>query len=207
MMPPTGPPVHPSEPFRRARTDGFQVGQAFLPALGRTGLETCPHPQRDRNMLHPPGKFCIDRNLVRWTLLHGFLTRKTLQDSPEGGQQLDVRQIRAIEKVTVKKRKRLPFGWAAALLALCLLALSWWASRLFVRLLGGLAALICLYWAAMRISGRTIEEEAYQIVAPVVAPGVNPEDWLVVGSSSEITGLINALKAALTQGTEAVGAD
>ena len=152
-------------------------------------------------MSHAPGKFCIDQNFVRWTLLHGILTRKTLQDHPEGGQQLDVRQVQSIAKVTVKKRQRLPFGWALALLGLCVLAASWWVSRLSVRLLVAIAGLACLIWAAMRISGRRTEQEAYQILAP----GVNPEDWLVVGSSSEITGLIDALKAELVQERGAPG--
>ncbi len=150
-------------------------------------------------MPHTSGKFCIDRNLVRWTLLNGIITRKTLQDDPTGGQELPVTQVKMVEKVTVKKIYRLPFGWPVAVFAAGLLAVSWRAGSLFVRLLCGLAGLACLYWGAKRIPARTTEHDAYRIVAP----GVNPEEWMVVGSSSEITGFIEALRAGLAPETEA----
>ena len=117
-------------------------------------------------MPHQPGKFCIDQNLVRWTLLDGTITRKTLQDPPTGGQEMPAKRVRAIEKVTVKKAHRLPFGWPAALFAVALLGWAWWTHSLVVRLAGGLVGLTCLFWGLKRIPARTTEHEAYQIVAP-----------------------------------------
>jgi hypothetical protein len=151
-------------------------------------------------MLHSQGKFCIDRNLVRWTLLDGIINRKTLQDEPMGGQELPIKQVMAVEKATGKKVERLPFGWPAALFGMGLLAVVWWAGGLFVRLVGGLGGLACLYWGAKRIPARTTVLEGYQIVAP----GVKQEDWLVLGSTPEVIGFIEGLKSEMARETQAL---
>jgi len=145
-------------------------------------------------MPHSPGKFCVDRNLVRWALIDGIINRKTAADEPTGGQNLPVKQVAVIEKVTVEKRLRQRFGWPAALVGLGLLAVSWWAG-LFLRLLGGLAGLALLYWGAKRIFSHTVVLDGYQIVAP----GLKHEDWVVVGSGNEVTGFIEGLKFEMAQ--------
>ena len=142
-------------------------------------------------MPHSPGKFCIDRELVRWSLLNGIITRKTLQDPPTGGRELAASRVTAIEKITVKKTKRQPLGRPMTVLGVVFLLLAWASGALLVQLPLGLAALALLYKGLKRMQVRTEEVEAHQIMAP----GARPEDWVVVGSASELLGFLEAVKA------------
>ena len=146
-------------------------------------------------MPHSPGKFCIDKNLARWTLLNGTITRKTLQDPPTGGRELSASQVTAIEKVTVKKVERQRFGWLTIVMGVIILDLAWFAGYLFVQIPLGIAALVLLYTGAKKLQSRTVEVEAHQIVAP----GTKPEDWVVVGSAPELMGFLEAVKAESAQ--------
>ncbi len=152
-------------------------------------------------MPHSPGKFCIDRNLVRWTLINGVINRKTLQDPPAGGQDVPVRQVRAIQKTTVKKVERLPFGRTMVLLGVLLLAVAWWSMMVVVRVSLGVAGLATLYSGAERMRARISYHDAYQLVIP----GRKREEWLVVGSTPEILGFIEAVQSEITDETNVAG--
>ncbi len=142
-------------------------------------------------MPHSPGKFCIDRNLVRWSLINGVITRKTLNDGPLDGQDLPVQQITGIEKTFVTKVERQPYGRRMMLLGVALVALAWPSPNLWVRIAAGLAGLGLLYWGVERSRVRKSVHEAFQMVVP----GRKAEDWLMVGSTSEILGFIDAVQA------------
>ena len=153
-------------------------------------------------MPHSPGKFCIDRNLVRWTLLNGMITRKNVDAGPTAWKELPASQVTAIEKVSVKKVDHRPFGWPLVILGAILLAVCSLAGSHLLQIVLGGAGLICLYKGAKRIPPITTEVEAHQIVAP----GVKPEDWLVVGSTAELSGFLDAVRAEQAQQKEAIEA-
>lgn len=141
------------------------------------------------------GKFAIDQNKVRWTLLEGVITRKNYQDAPMAGKELPVSRVTAVEKVTVVQTQRSRWGVPVTLLAVGLLVLSWWLWPTPVGILAGLLGLVCFYWGTRRIPSRKVVLDGYQMVAPSVAP----EDWLVVGSSVEVLGFVEGVKAELAE--------
>jgi|SRR5579885_666729 len=153
-------------------------------------------------MAHSPGKFCLDGNLVRWSLLNGVITRKNKDDEPLAGKELPVRDITGIEKVTITKKRRLPFGWHGVVIGVALLALCIWISNLPGRAVTGLIGIALLYWGAKRIPAITTVHEGYRIVAP----GLSAEEWVVVGSMPEVLGFIEAVRSEIRQKNEAVRA-
>ena len=144
-------------------------------------------------MPHSPGKFCIDRNLVRWSLLHGIITRKTSTDSPLDGQNLPVSEVTGIEKTTVVKVDRPRFGWPAILTGIAVLVIAWQIDSLPLRILIGVMGFASVYWGSLRIRARRTVHDAYQIIVG----GMKPEEWTVVGSSPETIGFIEAVRSEL----------
>jgi len=139
--------------------------------------------------------------MVRWSLLHGVITRKTSQDDPTEGRELSVKQVSAIRKTTATTARRLPLAWPIVGIGALLAALAWWVSSLPIRIVAGLLGVVFLSWGVARLPAQKTVHEAYQIVAP----GVNPEDWLVVGSTAEILGFIEGVQSEMRQQEEAAG--
>jgi len=152
-------------------------------------------------MPHSPGKFCLDQNLQRWSLLNGVITRKTKDDPPEGGQNLPVEKVTAVEKNTFTKVERLPFGKPATLLGVVLIGIAIGSNSLTARILCGLLGLLIFLWGVKRIPAKTTVLDAYQIVAP----GTNPAEWRVVGSAPELIGFVQAVKVESSHPAESVG--
>jgi hypothetical protein len=159
-------------------------------------------------MAQRQAKFCTDLDKVRWSLLEGVITRKTVDDAPDGGQRLPVRQVTAVEKRPVERVHRSPLAWPVSLFGLAVFTIS-----------GGLAAkigwlgaspglligLLLLLWGAKRIPTKREVVEAHQIVAP----GCKPEEWTVVGAVPEVLGFVEGVRAELKekeqQSEQAVG--
>jgi hypothetical protein len=138
-------------------------------------------------------KFCLDRNQVRWVLIEGVINRKTLQDDPDKGLNLSVERIEAIEKTQIERRHKNPLAKPAAITGILLLGLFGWLATisLWVGVPGLAAGAGVLLWGLLRLSGTTEKMDAFQIVAP----GINPEDWYIVGSHHEVLGFINGVRA------------
>jgi hypothetical protein len=153
-------------------------------------------------MPHAPGKFCIDRDLVRWTLIEGVINRKTNQDDPRGGQNLPVEQVRGIERTTIKRKERKPLGRPLLLIAVLLLVAAWSSNYMALRFAIGLAGLACLYSGAERMRTKVRVEEAFRLVIP----GRNTDEWTVVGVTPEIMGFLGAVEAEISSPSQAAGA-
>jgi hypothetical protein len=153
-------------------------------------------------MPHAPGKFCIDRDFVRWTLIDGVINRKTNQDDPSGGQNLRVEQVRGIQKTTVKRKERQSLGRPLLLIAVLLLIAAWNSNYIALRFVMGLAGLACLYSGAERMRTKVRVEEAFRLVIP----GRNTDEWTVVGVTSEIMGFLGAVEAEVSSQSRAAGA-
>ena len=137
-------------------------------------------------------KFCLDRNSVRWVLLEGVITRTTQLDDPTAGKTLPVSQITAIEKTTVERVRRSPLARPAVYAGAVLLALfGWLAASTWVLALPGLAlGAIVFFWGLVRLPGQREVLAAYQILAP----GIHPPEWQLVGSHAEVLGFIDGLR-------------
>ncbi len=148
-------------------------------------------------MSYRQAKFCLDVNKIRWSLLEGVITRKGQEDGPHDGQELSIEQVAAVEPTTVKRVQRSRLGWPVTYFAIALLLLATWIAT-FLWLLSvpffGLG-LLCLVWGAKRIPPQTEVLEAHRIVAAVA----NPEDWVVVGSISEVKGFIEGVRIELQE--------
>ncbi|MBI3894864.1 MAG: hypothetical protein HY313_02930 [Acidobacteria bacterium] len=148
-------------------------------------------------MAYRQAKFCMDLDRVRWTLLEGVITRKKQDDGPLEGQEAPIQRVSGVEKITVKRVHRSPLAWPVTLFGIGLLVLSsivltigWVAA-----ILGSVVGLACLFWGVKRISPKTEVLDAHQIVIP----GTNPNDWVVVGSISEVLGFIEGIKIELQE--------
>lgn len=137
-------------------------------------------------------KFCQDRNGVRWVLIEGVINRKTAADDPAGGMNLPVAKIQSLEKTSVERRQKSPLAAPATLAGIVLLALSGWIASavLWLGLPGLVLGAVVLVWGLQRLSGSVERLDASQIVAP----GLVPADWLIVGSHAEVTGFVEGLK-------------
>ncbi len=138
-------------------------------------------------------KYCLDENHIKWSLVEGVITRKRAQDGPHEGERLPVSDIKAIETMQIQRTHRSPLGWPVTLVALLMLALSFWLSlETWLLALPGLAfGLLLLVWGVKRIPSHTETLRAFRIVAPVE----NPDDWVLAGEVSEIEGFIEGVKA------------
>jgi hypothetical protein len=142
-------------------------------------------------MPHAPGKFCLDRNLVRWNLLNGVITRKTASDGPLDGQDVAASRVTAIEPTTFKKVERQPYGRAMIVIGVALLGLAWWVPSLTPRVIFGLLGLLLLYGGVERNRARVTIYDAFRIVIP----GYDPAQWTVVGSTPEVMGIVEGIQA------------
>jgi hypothetical protein len=149
-------------------------------------------------MPHTPGKFSIDRNLTRWSLLNGILTRKGPNDGPTDWKELPVRDITALEETTFKTAKRLPLSWPAVFVGIGLLVVAIALNSLPVRVVAAALGIFSIVWGARRISPIITVHQAYR----VIAPGINPEEWTIVGVTPETRGFLEALKAEFAQKRE-----
>ena len=153
-------------------------------------------------MHHAPGKFCIDRNLVRWNLLNGMITRKTVNDGPLDGQEVAASRVTALEPATFKKVERQPYGRAMILIGVALLGLAWWSLSLPLRVILGLAGLLLLYGGVERSRARVTIYDAFRIVIP----GHDAAEWTVVGSTPEVMGFVEGIQAEMYGESNALGA-
>lgn len=138
-------------------------------------------------------KYCLDENHIKWSLVEGVITRKGAQDGPHDGKTLPVSQITAIEKTQIERKYRSPLAWPATLVALVILALSFWLAflSLLAALPGIAVALPLLVWGAKRIPARTETSGAFQLVAKVE----NPDDWVLAGAVPEVEGFVEGIRA------------
>lgn len=151
-------------------------------------------------MPHSPGKFCLDINFVRWSLLNGVITRNTKENDPTAGRDLPVKNVTSIEKTTVTTVRKLPFGREAIILGIVLLAVCAFASALPARIAAGVIGIALIVWGAKRIPAITTVHEAYRIVAP----GLNPDEWTVAGPMPEVLGFIEAVKSEMKEKGDSV---
>ena len=113
------------------------------------------------------------------------------------GKTLSVDQVFGIEKTFVSRSEKsslsLPvvFFGAIVILASWLIAMWWWVAAVP----GFLIGVICLFWGLKRIFPKRHSVEAYKIIAP----NTNPEEWLIVGSISEILGFVEGVRTELQQ--------
>jgi len=146
-------------------------------------------------MPYRQAKFCLDENHVRWSLLEGVITRKEQHHGPTEGEELHIRQVTGLEKTSLKRVHRSRMGGPVTLFAVALLVLSGWVATL--SWLGAIPGLLLgfagLYWGVKRIPPRTEILEAHLILAP----GIEPERWRVVGSISEVEGFLQGLRIEL----------
>ena len=142
-------------------------------------------------------KFCLDRNQVRWVLLEGVINRKTPQDDPDKGLNLPVAKIQSIQETVIERRHKNPLAAPATLAGVFLLAVSGWiaASSPWLGLPGLVIGALILVWGMKRLSGSVEKLGSYQIVAP----GTNPEEWLIIGSHHEVIGFIEGLRKEVEQ--------
>ena len=153
-------------------------------------------------MPHAPGKFCLDRNLVRWNLLNGVITRKTASDGPLDGQDVAASRVTAIEPTTFKKVERQPYGRAMIVIGVALLGLAWWSLSMPLRAIFGLAGLLLLYGGVERNRARVTIHDAFRLVIP----GHNAAEWTVVGSTPEVMGIVEGIQAEMYGEANALGA-
>lgn len=148
-------------------------------------------------MPYRQAKFCLDVNKIRWTLLEGVITRKGQEDGPLEGQELPIEQVAAVEPTTVQRVYRSRLGWPVTLVAVALLALAVWIATFLWRVSVPffVVGLLGLLWGAKRIAPQREVLEAHRIVAAVA----NPEEWVVVGSISEVKGFIEGVKIELQE--------
>jgi hypothetical protein len=139
---------------------------------------------------HSPGKFCLDRNLVRWSLLNGIITRKVAADGPQEGRELPVHQVRGIEKTTFLKVERSRSGWLTALFGIAVVVLAWQIDFAPLRLTIGVLGFASVYAGSQKIRPRREVHEAFRLVGP----NLRPDEWIVVGSTPEVTGFVEAVR-------------
>ncbi|OFV97917.1 MAG: hypothetical protein A3F68_01955 [Acidobacteria bacterium RIFCSPLOWO2_12_FULL_54_10] len=148
-------------------------------------------------MASRPSKFCMDLDRNRWTLLDGVITRKTQNDGPMDGKTLSIDQVFGIEKTFVSRSEKSPlalpvvFFGVIVLLISWLIAMWWWVAAVP----GFLIGVICLLWGLKKIFPKTHSVDAYKIIAP----NTNPNEWMIVGSISEIMGFVEGVRTELQQ--------
>ncbi|MBI2818168.1 MAG: hypothetical protein HYX72_14635 [Acidobacteria bacterium] len=153
-------------------------------------------------MAYSTARFCIDRNIVRWTLINGVINRKTNQDDPTGGQDISVQEVRAIERTAVRKKERGTLGRPLLFIAVLLLATAWGSDSLTLRFVVGLAGLALLYTAVERLRTKVTMHDAFRLVIP----GRNAEEWTVVGVTPETMGFVRGVEEEISSPTRAAGA-
>ena len=149
-------------------------------------------------MPHAPGKFSIDQNFTRWSLMNGILTRKGPHDGPTDWKELPVKNISALEETTFRTVKRLPLAWPAVFVGIGLLVLAVAANSWPARAVAASFGMLSTAWGIRRISPMVTIHQAYRIIAP----GINADEWTVVGVTPETRGFIDALKAQCAQTQE-----
>ncbi len=147
-------------------------------------------------MAHVPGKFCGDVNKVRWSLIEGTITRTTIEGGIWNTTELPVQQVMGIEKLTIEQSHRSPLGVPVTLFAVALLAIAGWAGSIPVGVIG----LLCLFWGLRLLPKQKISHEAHRLLGP----GLDPEEWMLVGSGADIVGFVAALQTELSQKAESV---
>lgn len=152
-------------------------------------------------MPHVPGKFCIDRNMVRWTLINGVINRKTNQDEPTGGQDVSIEEIRAIERTIVRTSTRNRMGWPLVLFAALLLVAAWGSASIIFRFVMGFAGLASVDSGVEKLRRKVTIHDAFRLVIP----GRNSQEWTVVGSTPEVLGFIRGVELELSSPASAIG--
>lgn len=147
-------------------------------------------------MAHPPGKYCGDVNKARWSLIEGTITRTTTEGGIWNTTELPVQQVMGIEKLTIEESHRSPLGVPVTLFAAALLAIAGWAGSILVGVIG----MLCLFWGVRLLPKQKISHEAHRLLGP----GLDPKEWVLVGSGADIAGFVNALQSELSQKTESV---
>ncbi len=96
----------------------------------------------------------------------------------------------------IEKRHRAPLGVPVTLFAAALLAIAGLAGSILVGVIG----VLCLFWGVRLLPKQKVSHEAHRLLGP----GLDPEEWVMVGSGADIAGFINALQSELSQKTESV---
>ena len=147
-------------------------------------------------MAHVPGKYCGDVNKVRWSLIDGTVTRTTTEGGIWNTTELPVQQVMGIEKLTIEQSRRAPLGVPVTLFAVALLAIAGWAGSISAGVIG----LLCLFWGLRLLPKQKTSHEAHRLLGP----GLDPEEWTLVGSGADIVGFVAALQTELSQKAESV---
>ncbi len=147
-------------------------------------------------MAHPPGKFCGDVNKVRWSLIDGTLTRTTTEGGIWNTTELPVQQVMGIEKLTIEESHRSPLGVPVTLFAAALLAIAGLVGSIPIGVIG----VIGLVWGVRMLPKQKVTHEAHRLLGP----GLDPEEWVMVGSGADVVGFLDALQSELSQKTESV---
>ncbi len=147
-------------------------------------------------MAHPPGKFCGDVNKVRWSLIDGTITRTITEGGIWNTAEVPVQQVMGIEKLTIEESRRAPLGVPVTLFAVALLAIAGLVGSIPVGVIGAL----CLFWGVRMLPKQKISHEAHRLLGP----GLDPKEWVLVGSGADIAGFVNAVQSELSQKTESV---
>ena len=147
-------------------------------------------------MAHAPGKYCGDVNKVHWSLIEGTLTRTTTEGGIWNTTELPVQQVMGIEKLTVEQSRRAPLGVPVTLFAVALLAIAGLAGSILTAVIG----MLCLFWGVRLLPKQKNSHVAHRLLGS----GLDPEEWVLVGSGADIAGFIDALQSELSQKTEPV---
>ena len=147
-------------------------------------------------MAHPPGKFCGDVKKVRWSLIDGTITRTTTVGGIWNTKEVPVQQVMGIEKLTVEESHRAPLGVPVTLFSVALLAIAGLAGSIPVGVIG----VLCLFWGVRMLPKQKVSHEAHRLLGP----GLDPEEWVMVGSGGDIAGFLAALQSELSQKAESV---
>ena len=147
-------------------------------------------------MAHAPGKFCGDVKKVRWSLIAGTLTRTTTEGGIWNTTEMPVQQVMGIEKLTIEESRRAPLGVPVTLFAVALLAIAGWAGSIPVGVIG----MLCLFWGVRMLPKQKVSHEAHRLLGP----GLDPKEWVLVGSGADVAGFLDALQSELSQKTESV---
>ena len=147
-------------------------------------------------MAHAPGKHCGDVNKVHWSLLEGIITRTATAGGIWNTTELPVQQVMGIEKLTIEQSRRGPLGVPVTLFALVLLAIAGLAGSILVGVIG----LFCLFWGVRFLPKQKISHDAYRLLGP----GLDPEEWILVGSGPDVAGFVAAVQTEISQEDESV---
>ena len=62
----------------------------------------------------------------------------------------------------------------------------------------GVIGVLCLFWGVRMLPKQKVSHEAHRLLGP----GLDPEEWVLVGSGGDIVGFLDALQSELSQKTE-----